>query len=253
MTNGVYAQSLMDNLPPVVIEAPAEAPALLPPSAVTPTQTPSAQAPAAQAASGDIYTVADVSADVTADTAAHARDQALMQAERSAFAQLCMRLNAPESATKMDDDAVAATVHSFEVQSEHVSAVRYIGVFTIRFKPSALQKKLGKYIAAASDAGGNPTPYQDTKSLSQSPLSHLSVAVQTESLADWTQIKRRLTALPSVVKVEVIDLGRGVSHIDISYAGAISDLQQTLTAQGLILRQNASANWELYDGSMVPR
>ncbi len=227
---------------------------------ITP-QVPAPAAPAspssnqsAPSSNNQIYTVSDVNADITADTAAHARDQALMQAERSAYTQICAKLNAPDSATKIDDDSLSALVQSFEVQSEHLSAVRYIGVFTIRFKPAALQKKLGKYLLAANDAAGNnPLSPDAPKAQPTGPLSHLSVAVQTDTLASWTQIKRRLNAAPQVARIDMIDLGHGLSHIDLSYSGSINDLQQALTSQGLILRQNGINIWEIYDGSMVPR
>jgi len=240
----VQAQSIMDNLPSAASDDyDGDAP--------TP---PVKQAP--PVVNPENYTVTDVTADVTADTSSHARDQALMQAERSAFGQLCGRLGIPDTvAAKLNDDAVAALVQSFEVQSERLSAVRYIGVFTIRFKPSAVQKKLGKSITAgATDmSGAPPLPTEDVKPVQNGPVSHMIVAVRTESLAAWSQIRRRLNAAPPVAQVQTIDLGRGMSHIDLSYGGTVSDLQQALTTQGLVLRQNAAGTWELYDGSMVTR
>jgi hypothetical protein len=227
------AQSIIENLPPGLN---GDAPAEVPP-------------PAKEVPSADTFTVADVSADVTADSAAHARDQALMQAERTAFSQLCTRLSIPDNAAKLDDDSIAALVQSFELQSEHVSKVRYIGVFTIRFKPSAVQKKLAKFgdLSTAS-AGGDAA-----KPLPSGPLSHIAVAVPTDSLAGWAQTKKRLNAVPQIAKIDTIDLGRGVSHIDVAYTGTPEDLQQVLSAQGFVLRHNYGGDWELYDGSMVPR
>ena len=52
--------------------------------------------PSAAQANDDatLFEVTDVAADVTADSAAHARDQAIAQAQRSAFEQLLQRLGA---------------------------------------------------------------------------------------------------------------------------------------------------------------
>jgi hypothetical protein len=222
------AQSVLDNLPPVVIQG------------ETPVESPPAKEASPPA---ETYTIADVNADVTADTAAHARDQALMQAERLAYVQLCGRLGAEDNSAKLDDDALAALVQSFEVQSERLSAKRYIGVFTIRFNPSAVQKKKGASVAPAGEG----------KATFREPVTHMTVAVQTDSLAAWAQIKRRLGAVPQVSRVDTLDLGRGLSHIDLSFSGALDDLRQAVTDQGLVLRQNESGAWELYDGSMVPR
>jgi hypothetical protein len=209
-------------------------------------------------APADPFTVTDVTADVTADSATHARDQALMQAERAAYVQLCSRMNVPESAAKLNDNGVAALVQSFDLQSEKVSALRYIGVFTIRFKPQSVQRKLGKYVPAGADANGNLIPggsgvIVDAKPGPAGPVSHLPVAVQTGSLAAWTQIKRRLTSMPQVVRVDTIDLGRGVSHMDLLYSGSVDDLQTAMSGQGFVLLQGPMGDWELADGSMVPR
>ena len=193
----------------------------------------------------DPVAVADVSIDVTADNAAHARDQAFMQAQRAALVQLLGRLGLPDSSAKLSDDDVFLLVQSVEVQTEHVSTVRYLGVFTIRFKPAPIQKKFGKVLLAAGTqgAGGDPKP----------PPSHLATGVQTSSLAGWMEIKRRLGDMPQITQIDVIDLGRGVSHITLSYTGKINELQQALTAQGLVLRPTPAGDWSLYDGSMISR
>jgi hypothetical protein len=78
-------------------------------------------------------------------------------------------------------------------------------------------------------------------------------SVDTPSLAVWGQIKRRLTMVPQIARVDTIDLGRGVSHIDLVYNGTIDDLENAVTTQGFILRQGLSGDWDLADNSMVPR
>jgi hypothetical protein len=246
MVSAAAAQSVADDLPPFATESePEKAPPAAQPS------TPSA--PAASVA--DTYTVTDVNADVTADNATHARDQALTQAERQAFTQLCARLGASDSAAKLDDNAIADLVQSFEVQSEHLSPVRYIGVFTIRFKPLSVQKKIAKALPppADADADAPPAVVVEGKPMPQGALAHVLISVQADSLASWMQIKHRLNAVPQVATIDTLDLGRGTSHIDLAYAGSLADLQQALTLQGLILRQTPTGIWDLYDGSMVPR
>jgi hypothetical protein len=248
---GARAQSVMQNLPPYA-PMPDNGNVTVIQSDTVPA-APAAMPPAASIPAADPYTVADVNADVTADTAGHARDQALTQAEHMAFAQLCTRMNAPDSAAKINDDVLAGLVQSFEVQSEHLSAVRYIGVFTIRFKPLSTQRKLGKYAASVSENGASAVIGDDARTMPSGPISHVAVAVQTESLAAWAQIKRRLNNVSQVVRVDTIDLGRGISHMDLLYGGNIDDLQSAVTAQGFVLRQNGIGEWELYDNSMVPR
>ncbi len=100
-----------------------------------------------------LYSITDVPADVTADSAAHARDQAIAQAQRLAFNQLLDRLGASVTvAKKLSDDDIAALVKSFEVQNERTSAVRYIGSFTVQFRPGAVRTYLANHNATYSEA-----------------------------------------------------------------------------------------------------
>ncbi len=228
------AQSVMDNLPPVVIEGES------PPGAPVVRELP-AYPPVSPSSPSESFTVSDVQADVTADTAAHARDQALMQAQRTAYAELSARLGIADNGSKLSDDAIASLVHSFEVQSERVSAVRYIGVYTIHFKPSAIQRKLG---FAGAGQNGLPALY--------GPVAHVTVSVQTDSLAALAQTKQRLGKVPQVAKIDTVALGRGMSQIDVSYRGSFDELTQGLASQGLVLVHDGSGNLLLMDSSMAP-
>jgi hypothetical protein len=102
------------------------------------------------------YRITDVGVDVTADSAAHARDQAILQAQRTAFDELTARLGIEGKAPKPDDDALAGLVQAFEVQDEHISALRYIGTMTVQFKPAATRAYLGKSGSAFSEIRSRP-------------------------------------------------------------------------------------------------
>ena len=219
------AQSVGDNLPPVVIEGESSSP-----KSVT-----------------NPYTVTDVKIDVTADSAAHARDQALMQAERKAYEQLCARLEADSDAKKLSDDDIAGLVASFEVQNERLSAVRYIGIFTIHFNPSAVQRTISVSYSPPAAAVEEPPPPP------VSSFAHVFVAVQADSLPIWAQLKRRLSTVSQVVRIDTLTLKRGLINIDLFYNGSIDDLKNAAADQGLIIRQNANGAYDLYDGSMVMR
>nr|MDP9128596.1 DUF2066 domain-containing protein [Pseudomonadota bacterium] len=110
-----------------------------------------------ESADASIYQVTDVPADVTADSAVHARDQAIAAGQRTAFTQLLQRLGAdPALAAKLTNDDVGTLVQSFEVQSEHTSRVRYIGTFTVRFRPGAVRSYLTSHNAFYTDAPSRP-------------------------------------------------------------------------------------------------
>jgi uncharacterized protein DUF2066 len=83
------------------------------------------------------YTVNGVDVDVTADSAASARDAAIVLGQRIAFDKLMAQLADPQSAAalpRLTDAEISDLVSDFEVESERASAVRYIGKLSFRFK-----------------------------------------------------------------------------------------------------------------------
>lgn len=107
--------------------------------------------------SASVYNISDVAVDVTADSAAKARDQAIAQAQRNAFGQLLERLGADASVgTKLSDDDLSTLVQNFEVRNEKASAIRYIGTFAVQFRPTAVRNFLGSKSAKFDDSRGKP-------------------------------------------------------------------------------------------------
>lgn len=96
-------------------------------------------------AADDLYEVEGVVVDVTADSALAARDQAFEKAQVDAFTILAGRM-LPESALdsfKAPDAATVSTmVQDYEVTAEKLSSVRYIGTYTISFRPAAVERYL---------------------------------------------------------------------------------------------------------------
>lgn len=112
---------------------------------------------AAQGSSQDVYTVRDVEVDVTAASAAAARDQAITEAQRKAFQQLVQRLTPPgTSAPSASDTQVASLVQDFEVQRERSSSVRYLATLTVRFRPNAVRSLLQGSGVAFAEARSKP-------------------------------------------------------------------------------------------------
>lgn len=93
----------------------------------------------------DPFTVRNVEVDVTADTATAAREQAIAEAQSKAFDRLIARLATQGQAKTVptpQGKALDELVRDFEVDSEKVSAVRYLATFTVRFKPNAIRALL---------------------------------------------------------------------------------------------------------------
>lgn len=81
--------------------------------------------------------VTDVVVDKTADNPVIAREQAIAESRRAAFQKLAEQNLSPAElkAFSMPKDAdIAMLVQDFEIQNEQMSATRYVGTFTVRFR-----------------------------------------------------------------------------------------------------------------------
>lgn len=104
-------------------------------------------------AARDVYTIERVAVDVTADSAAAAREQALARGHVKAFQRLMRRLvprgrggDLPEPSY----ETIANLVRDFEVFDERTSSVRYLAELTFRFQPAAVRRFLrGRGVAFA--------------------------------------------------------------------------------------------------------
>jgi hypothetical protein len=104
-----------------------------------------ASVPSVPRAQEDPFTVRNVEVDVTAESGAAAREKAIAEAQRAAFDRLVARLvptGGQQSVPKVVGKALDDIVRDFEVDSEKVSAVRYIATFTVRFKANAVRDLL---------------------------------------------------------------------------------------------------------------
>ena len=80
--------------------------------------------------------ITDVMVDKSADNAVQAREQAMVEARRSAFQKLAERHLSPAAYATFrmpDDRTIATLVQDFEIKGEQLSAKRYVAKFTVRF------------------------------------------------------------------------------------------------------------------------
>lgn len=92
-------------------------------------------------ADDNIFTVNDVAVDVTASTAARARDIAIRRAQRQATKQVFARVTLPEDKGKLpvlDDARIARLVSSIDFSEERYSSRRYIANLTVTFNPKSV-------------------------------------------------------------------------------------------------------------------
>lgn len=115
--------------------------------------------PAWAAPSDDLFTVRDVSVDVTADSATAARDRGIRDGQRKAFEALFDRLT-PDSArgalAGLDGASIDQMVQSFEVQEERTSAVRYLGRLAVTFNAQAVRSFMRSHGVAYTEVRSKP-------------------------------------------------------------------------------------------------
>ena len=93
----------------------------------------------------EVFTIADVKVDATAETAAAARETALAAGERRALRRLFERLAIGADYGRLpslDGGRISDLVKSFEVEEEKTSRGRYLATLKFRFKPKAVRRLL---------------------------------------------------------------------------------------------------------------
>ena len=112
-----------------------------------------------RAQTSDVFEVRDVDVDVTADSAAAARDKAVLEGQRAALDTLLGRIASKDDAARLghlSDDQITNLVQDFEVEQERTSAVRYIGKLAFHFRAGPVRDLLGGgQTAAPAGAGGS--------------------------------------------------------------------------------------------------
>ena len=97
------------------------------------------------AQTGGVYTVGGVAVDMTADTAAAAREQAIAAGHVLAFRRLIARLvpNSQRAALPaLAQSGIVPLVLSYEIESEKRSSVRYLGSLKFRFRRADVRQLL---------------------------------------------------------------------------------------------------------------
>lgn len=123
----------------------------------------------------DPFTVEDVAVDITAASAAAARDQAIVEGEQQALRRLLERLTLANDRARLPKTGAAQLndlVQGFEVAHERRSGVRYIADYTVHFRAEAVRQLLRQ-------AG---VPFAETVS---KPLVVLPVLMQGDRPVLW--------------------------------------------------------------------
>ncbi|MCB1782701.1 MAG: DUF2066 domain-containing protein [Alphaproteobacteria bacterium] len=110
-------------------------------------------------ADDSLFVVRDVRVDVTSENSVAARDEAFVKAQVQAFEILKQRMVDERQAANMatpDPLAISAMIQDYEITDEKLSAVRYVGTYTFRFKPQAVSKFFSTTGVTYTDTSSKP-------------------------------------------------------------------------------------------------
>jgi len=105
------------------------------------------------------FMASGIAVDVTAGSAAEARDRALAQGQMRGFSAMLRKLTAPADHGRLppaDRATVANMLVGFEVEQEKASAVRYIAVLTYHFDPDSVRALLQNLGIPFAEGRGRP-------------------------------------------------------------------------------------------------
>ncbi len=110
------------------------------------------------------HTVENIKVDVTAKNAVEAREKAFEQAQVKGYKMLAESLMDEEEFENFEApelDVISRYVQNFAVTNEQLSAVRYKGVYTIKFSDRAFKNKSGSSSAQSNKPSSSGTSFND--------------------------------------------------------------------------------------------
>lgn len=238
--------------------------------------------PIAAHAAADPYVVTGVPVDVTADTAAKARDQAIREGHRKAFETLAKQLFPNKPAPKVTDKTLGNMVSDFRVDQEQATANRYVATLTFRFRqnqvraaygsralpsPKQLAERLQNPDAVVADAdaatGAEDNLDQiiaqetkkpsdrgdavyDTVSAAPPPGNALLVQVTARNSRELDNAIGRFRDVSQVREVEYVSITPEKSILRLSFGGEEAALMAQMQSSGIVLRADTATRPPLY-------
>lgn len=201
-------------------------------------------------ASADVFTVRGVAVDVTAKTAAAARDRALIAGRRDARDRLFARLTPRDESRRLPrpegaglDDLIA----SFEVANEKTSPVRYLAELTFHFDRQAVRDLLRRAgipfaetrsrpslvlpiyrLAGAASLWDEPNPWRQAWAGLADPDSLAPLVLPAGDLTDIATIGAEQALAANAARLDAIARRYGTANVLL----AIADLRMD-PARGL--------------------
>ncbi|MEM7650864.1 MAG: DUF2066 domain-containing protein [Pseudomonadota bacterium] len=181
-----------------------------------------------------LFTIDNVTVDVTAENALKAREQAFEQAQVKAFQELSARMLSEQQLQSFQTPEllnISAMIKDYEVSDEKLSSKRYIGTYKIRFQDRAVKRYFAQSGAEYTDIASQPIlilPFLETD---QGPVLW---SYQNE----WMQAWARSPKLGSGLVPIVLPLGDLTDVSDIGDDEALTHSKRSLDR--MVSRYDAS-------------
>jgi len=195
-----------------------------------------------QAARADVevYTVSRIPVDVTAETAAAAREAALAEGHREAYRRLMSRLVLEADAAYvpgLNQAQIAQLVQDFSVVDEKTSSVRYLADLTFRFKPEAVRELFRQSGLRFTETRSKPLLVLP---IYQAPSGEV-LLWEEDNLWAYAWAGRDMSEELVPLSIPLGDLG-DVAAIDVQQAlagdsAALSDIAARYGAEGVVVAQ----------------
>ena len=165
----------------------------------------------------------DIPAEATAENAVVARDRALLVGQRIAYERMAASLGLPANASDRD---IQALVSSLVIESERVTPRGYAARITVNFNPpggatSPLAAQVPPPLPGAAPQG--PT------------VASIEAVARYRSLPEYGDLTRRLSAQPSVARVEVVSISGQQARLRLGLRSEPQDAAAEMARGGLLL------------------
>ena len=165
----------------------------------------------------------DIPAEATAENAVVARDLALLSGQRIAYERMAASLGLPANASDRD---IQALVSSLVIESERITPRGYAARITVNFNPPG-----GATNPLAAQV---PPPVPGAAALGPTVASIEAVA-RYRSLPEYGDLTRRLSAQPSVARVEVVSISGQQARLRLGLRSQPQEAAAEMAQGGLLL------------------
>lgn len=177
-----------------------------------------------------------VPAEATAENAVQARERAHAAARRTAWQRLAA---ATGSSQNPSDSQLESMVSALIVEEERITGTRYVGRLTVQFASGTAGLSRSGGSGGGVNIPGAPAPTP------AAPVASVGAATRFGSLAEWLEIRRRLTVADGISNVEIVALSTDAARMRLALRNRAEDAQGSLLAAGIRVDSSQGPDWRI--------